>query len=134
MTSKRRRFLLAVTLSSLLWAVVLAHTTVTRMWTPGAYDNMIPLYPPPHEIILLTLLAAAVSMWLYTWAKRDRVRQVLSSLDAQERQVLLHHLLIENHTEAISSKRKRRLSDDSDLPEIEPVDDAETSTESAFNR
>jgi hypothetical protein len=61
---------------------------------------------------------------------------VLSSLDAQERQVLLHHLLIENHTEAISSqrKRKRRLSDDSDLPEIEPVDDAETSTESAFNR
>jgi hypothetical protein len=110
--NKRLRFLTAVTVSALVWFIVLLRVVVVTAWTIGVHGNLVPVYAHPIEVMLLTLLAAAVSTWMWRWHKRDRVQQTLSSLDADEKTQLLQHLLLEEHATVPSPKRKRALQDE----------------------
>lgn len=123
MKHKRVRFLIAVLVAAIVWMVVLIRTFIVTAWTFGQHGSMIPIYPHPVEIMLLTLGAVAVSAWLWRWYKRDRVQQALVQLDAEEKARLLQYLLVEQQSIPPASKRKRVPPEEAWQPEQEEQPD-----------
>jgi len=114
---KRQRFVVAVSSAAILWIAVLIRVLGTHAWTPGANGNWIRVYPPPFEIMLLTIIAMLVTIWLWTWYSRDRVRHMLTTLDADEREHLTRLLTLEESISdggEVIQKRKRQTPQDED--------------------
>ncbi|MCL4250942.1 MAG: hypothetical protein KJ065_22520 [Anaerolineae bacterium] len=112
MKRKQRRFVVAVSSAAVLWILVLLRVLGTQAWTAGANGNWIRVYPPPFEIMLLTIVAMLVTIWLWTWYNRDRVRHLLTTLDTEERERLVRLLALEQEIDPGSAvdmpKRKRQ--------------------------
>ena len=118
---KRRRFLIALTISALVWMILLIRVIGVYQWTIGQHGYLIPVYPHPFEIMLLTIATMAISTWLFVWSRRDRVQQVLSGLDAEEKDRLLRHLLVEDES---APRAKRKRAAETAVPDdLEVIDD-----------
>ncbi|MCC6613229.1 MAG: hypothetical protein IT320_07105 [Anaerolineae bacterium] len=116
MKRKKQRFVVAVGTSAILWMLVLIRVMGSQAWTPGANGNWIRVYPPPFEIMMLTIFAMLVTIWLWTWYSRDRVRHMLTTLDADEREHLTRLLTLEGSQDdgEVNRKRKRQVPQDED--------------------
>lgn len=90
--SKRARFRIAVLVSAVAIAFALLRIFGTEAYTPGAYGNWIRVYPPPLEIMLITLGVTALLVWMWGWYRRDRVQQAFAMLNDDERWELVQRV------------------------------------------
>ncbi len=122
MNHKRRRFLIALVVSAIPWIVLLTRVFGPHAWTIDQHGTWRQLYPHPFEIMLLTIATMAIAAYLFAWSRRDRVQQALSGLDAEEKDRLLRHLLVEDEV-ALRAKRKRSANEDAMPDDMDRIDD-----------
>ncbi|MFN8451860.1 MAG: hypothetical protein U0521_25530 [Anaerolineae bacterium] len=120
--SKRARFRIAAAVSAVAIAFAVLRIFGTEAYTAGAY-GWIRIYPPPLEIVLITLGVTLVVAWMWQWYRRDRVQQALALLNDEERHDLVRqiaggdftHLELRDDDEyepASVPRKRKRVEDD----------------------
>ncbi|MCC7206736.1 MAG: hypothetical protein IT323_05490 [Anaerolineae bacterium] len=114
---RKHRLIVAVPLTTAIWLALYLHAAVQDAWTPGAHGNWIPVYPPPLEIIFLTVCAVFATLFVYRWYRYDRVERFVSAMNDEERRHALDMLLRAGAplVSDVPSEKRKRLTDDGEI-------------------
>jgi len=116
--NRKQRFFVASVVGALTWAVTVFYIFGYNVYTLGA-NGFILMEPPRALVMLVTMLAMAVSYGAWRWYKQDRVERGLSGLNAQEKEELRTRLALREEFEpehdeydVVFTPRKRKLEED----------------------
>jgi hypothetical protein len=104
--NQRQRFIIATLAATVVLIAAIFKLFGTGYFTFDFNGNLIPLYPHPFEVVVITLAVMLLLTLMYQWYKHDPIRHTVKRLNADERRQMLQLLLEEDQPQ----KRKRDTS------------------------
>ncbi|MFN8374363.1 MAG: hypothetical protein U0694_15990 [Anaerolineae bacterium] len=117
--NRKQRFFVASVVGALTWALALFYIFGYNVYMLSSSGAWVLTEPPRALVMLVTMLAMAVSYGAWRWYKQDRVERALSGLNAQEKEELRTRLTMREGFEpghedydVVLTPRKRKLEEE----------------------